>query len=359
MYTLTTKTVKGRAYYIVRLTINGKRCDRSLGRVDQMSYAEAKLAAIRLAENPTAAVKQTASPSFIDILPLAMEDIAMAKQWKNEDSRRQWEQSLSDYAVPILGNKPVAEISLNDVHATLKRPWLEKPETASRVRSRIEAVLDWCTLRGLREGANPATWRGNLSLLLPPKTKVRRVQHHAAPTLDELRVAISYCRLHPSPVSALLLFTAATVCRVSEARLALKEEINEDLWVLPIERMKVEKDVAHRVPLSLLAREALAMGENHSPYLFSANGRSPVALDSPRLKLNDILKKKVTTHGIRSTFRDWAAREGVEDAVAEKCLAHAWGDKTTQAYYRDDLIDRRREVLDRWAQAILEMPDLF
>ncbi len=343
------KRVKGTDYYVARWTENGKRKDRSLGRVDSLSPSQAKLAALRVVEE-TGAEEKSNAPTFGAVLDEAMKDIAQVKQWKNQRSERQWRQSLTDYALPALGDIPVDKITAEDIHRTLAPLWTQKTETASRVRMRIEAVLDWCAVKKLRSGANPAVWRGNLALLLPAKGKIAPVKHQEAPTMDELKKAVAYCRAHPSPASGLFLFTCATVVRNTEARFLMLEEIEGDVWTVPAARMKTEQASDFRVPLSTLAKEPLAYAKTEG-YAFTANG-SPLSIDTVRLKLNNILGRRVTLHGVRSTFRDWAAREGVDHAVAEKCLSHVWGNQTTQAYFREDLLDQRREVMQRWADAL-------
>lgn len=342
------KRVKGIDYYVARWTENGKRKDKSLGRVDSISPSQAKLAALRLVDEHDQ--PKSSAPTFGAILDEAMTDIGRVKQWKNQRSDRQWRQSLNDYALPGLGDIPVDRITAEDVLKTLGPIWTQKTETASRVRMRIEAVLDWCTVKKLRSGPNPATWKGNLALLLPAKGKVAPVKHQEAPTMEELQKVVAYCKKHPSPASCLFLFTAATVVRNTEARFLMLEEIEGDVWTVPEARMKTEQSAPFRVPLSSLAKWALRHAQTEG-YAFTANG-SPLSIDTVRLKMNDILGRRVTLHGVRSAFRDWAAREGVDHAVAEKCLSHVWGNQTTQAYFRDDLLDQRREVMERWASAL-------
>ncbi len=342
------KRVKGTDYYVARWTEDGKRKDRSLGRVDSMSPSQAKLAALRLVDEHDE--PRSKAPTFGAILDEAMKDIARVKQWKNGRSERQWRQSLNDYALPALAERPVDQITADDIRKALVPIWTQKTETASRVRMRIEAVLDWCTVKKLRSGPNPATWKGNLALLLPAKGKVSPVKHQEAPTIEELQKAVAYCKAHRSPASGLFLFTAATVVRNTEARFLMLEEIEGDVWTVPTARMKTEQETPFRVPLSSLAKYALEWAEPEG-YAFTANG-SPLSIDTVRLKMNDIIGRRVTLHGVRSAFRDWAAREGIDHAVAEKCLSHVWGNQTTQAYFRDDLLEQRREVMERWACAL-------
>jgi len=342
------KTVKGIDYYVARGYIDGKRRDKSLGRADRMTATQAQLAALRAFEGEE---DKPEGLTFALALPQAMADIAAVKRWKNTRSEAQWRQSLDDYALPRLADKEVASITTDDILAVLKPLWLTKTETAKRLRSRLEAVLDWCAVKGLRSGANPATWRGNLALLLPAPARVTRVTHQEAPTMEEMRMLVRYCLEHPSPASGLFLFTAATVVRNTEARLMSLDEIKDGVWTVPGARMKVAGSGDFRVPLSSLALEAIRQAAP-GRCAFTASGGSPLSIDTVRLKMCEILHRKVTLHGVRSAFRDWAARSGVDHAVAEKCLSHVWGSQTTQAYFRDDLLERRRLALQQWADAI-------
>lgn len=353
------KTIKGRQYYVGRFTMNGKRLDRSLGAVGSITLQQARVALGVIIEEleSKSPVETDDRPTFADILPEALETIAAVKKWKNDASRRQWEQTMRDYAVPVIGDKAVADITVDHVFEVLRPIWVKRPETATRVRMRLEAVLNWATVKGLRTGANPALWRGNLQMLLPARNKKATVKHMEAPTIDELRSIVLYCVKHPSPVSGLLLVVAGSACRVTEARMMMAQEIRDGIWTIPGDRMK--NSMPHRVPVTEMIRAGLAMGNQKGERLvFSASpsGEAPLSLDSPRLKIVKIIKRKVTAHGIRSTFRDWCAQAGVPDAVAEKCLSHTWGDATVQAYFRTDLLDQRREVMRRWAETLMPAP---
>ncbi len=349
------KTINNRHYWLARIQINNRRIDRSLGAVECVTLREAKrkLAELLLDPDLGKEKKPKNMNAFSEVWPKALDDIESVKRWKHNRSKDQWEQSLRDYAEPILGAMPVDQITVDDVLQVLKPIWTTKTETASRVRMRLEAVFSWAIVKGLRPAPNPAVWAGNLALFLPAKSKVADKKHHEAPTFDELKKVVKYCREHPSPVSGVLLLIIATAGRVTEIRGAEAREFVGDVWTVPNIRMKTEQQMPHRVPISELARIALEMGET-SGYVFTADGKRPVALDSPRLKLVDILDRKVTVHGIRSTFRDWCARERIDDNAAEKCLAHRVGDATVQAYFRDDLFEQRRDIMARWATALMD-----
>lgn len=341
------KLVKGREYYVVRFSRDGKRIERSLGRCDSISRAKAKrLAAAIQAEQPE---RKPSSPTFAETWERALADIALLKQWRGDASLKSWRHALGDLALPVLGPMRIDSIGIEDIVALLRTYWLEKPETAYRLRMRLEAFFAWAKVRGMCS-SNPAIWRGGVDQFLPSRNKVRRPRHHEAPTLDELRKAVAYCVAHPSPVSGCLLFCIATVGRVSEVRFATRSEIVGDTWIMPPERRKDGKDIPHRVPLSPLAEIALGMARKEG-LLFTATG-APLAADSPRLKLVKIIGREVTAHGIRSAFRDWCAQAGVADVLAEKSLSHRWGSEVTEAYLRTDLLEQRRPMMLAWSDEL-------
>ena len=349
------RKVKGRVYLIARAQVGGKVFEKSLGAKDKLTRAEIRLklaAFMQAVENGGAPVEDKSTPeSFASLWPRMLDDIAELKQWRNPKSRVARERSLGQYAQDAFGRRIVSSITRDDVLALLKPLWTTKTETAQRLRMRLETFFDWAKVHGFYENENPARWKGNLALFLPAASKVKAVEHHEAPTIDELKKVVAYCLAHPSPVSGFLLFIIATAARVNEARMADAAEIEGDTWIMPAERRKDGKGFPHRVPLSTLAKKALAMAESEG-LLFTATGK-PLAIDSPRLKLRMILNRPVTTHGIRSSFRDWAAVEGVDFIAAEKALSHQVGTAVTQAYLREDMLEARRPIMERWAQALL------
>lgn len=339
----------GRSYYVVRFKSRGKSIERSLGNADNLTLREARLNAAAVIREYENGKQEVQSKAFGELYEAAIEDIERVKQWKNPKSEMQWRNTVATYALPFIGHKSMARVTRDDIVELLKPIWFEKPDTASKLQQRLDAIFNWAIVRRLRSDSNPATWRGNLEFFFPAKSKVRTPVHHEAPTLEELRKVVAYCRRNRNYGSGILLFTIATVCRITEARLATADQIQEGLWIIPAENQKVARD-ERRVPLSALAVEALSMASDSGRLFPGTHGM--LAVDTPRLKLQSILNRKVTVHGIRSTFRDWCAENGVPDAVAEKCLSHQWGNKVTQAYYRSDLLDERREVLERWARAV-------
>lgn len=351
------KTVKGVEYYVARIQKDGKVREKSLGAVAKVKPAEVKAklrAFIDAVEGDTLAAGRA---TFADLWAQAVDDIDGVKRWKSPKTRESWTLSLGTYACEAFGSKPVASITRDDVLNLLKPLWRTKTATAAKLRLRLEMFFDWAEAHGHRSGKNPAAWAGNLELFLPARSKVRVEVHHEAPTIEELRAAVAYCRAHPSPASGLILFLIATVARLSEARLAKPDEIKKDVWEMPPERRKDGKTTPHRVPLSSIAREALTMA-NREGYLFSVTGAKPLSLDTARLKLCMILKRKVTAHGIRSTFRDWAAVTGKDFIASEKALMHSVGSAVTQAYLRSDMLDVRREIMQEWAAVLTERRSL-
>jgi len=275
---------------------------------------------------------------------------SMSPQWRNPKHIAQWTMTLTEYAAP-LRPKTAAAITTEDVLAVLRPLWETKPETASRVRGRIEAVLDAAKAQGLRSGDNPARWRGHLDQLLPRRAKLSR-GHHAAIKIDDVP-AFMVSLGKTSGIAALALrFTVLTAARTGEAIGATWAEFDLDkgLWTVPAERMKAGRE--HRVPLSAAAL-ALVKGLrefSRSDFLFPGlkPGRpiSNMAMDKT---LRDA-GLEITVHGFRSTFKDWATeRTSFPYELSEMALAHIIKDKTEAAYRRGDMLEKRRELMDAWA----------
>jgi integrase len=275
--------------------------------------------------------------------------------WRNPKHRQQWKNTLATYVYPTLGNVSVAAIGKADVTKILDPIWHEKPETAHRVRGRIERILDWAKGRGYRSGENPARWRGHLDAVYPTRAKVRKVKHHAAVAIDDMPSV--YARLcQAEGVAALAArFTILTAVRVGETTGGTKSETTKpDLWAIPAERMKADRD--HNVPLSGEAREVLRLAKEHQTddRLFPGRraGR-PLSYTAVIKALRAAGAGDATTHGCRSTFRDWASeRTSFPSEVAEMALAHAIDDKTEAAYRRGELLKKRTALMEAWAQFV-------
>jgi len=274
----------------------------------------------------------------------------MSSSWRNPKHVAQWSMTLTEYAAP-LRPKTAAAITTDDVLDVLRPLWETKPETASRVRGRIEAVLDAAKAQGLRTGDNPARWRGHLDQLLPKRTKLSR-GHHAAVAIDDLPAFMAKLP-HVRGVAALALrFTILTVARTGEAIGATWDEFDLDrgLWIVPAARMKAGRE--HRVPLSAPALSLVTDLSQKRDRAFVFPGIKP-GKGLSNMSLDKVLRDAdldVTVHGFRSTFRDWAAeRTSFPHELSEMTLAHVISDKTEAAYRRGDMLEKRRELMEAWA----------
>jgi len=332
----------------------GRQREMGLGSVLGVTLAAAreKAAEVRAelaaGRDPLGTRDRLSAKSFGDLADAHV--MAMSPQWQNPKHAAQWEMTLKVYAAP-LRPKPAAAITTEDVLDVLRPLWETKPETASRVRGRIEAVLDAAKARGLRTGDNPARWRGHLDQLLPKRAKLSR-GHHAAVAIDALPTFMA--RLpHVRGIAALALrFTILTAARTGETIGATWDEFDLDrgLWTIPAARMKAGRE--HRVPLSapvLSLVTELSQTRDRTfvfPGLKPGKGLSNMSLD----KVLRVAECDFTVHGFRSTFRDWAAeRTSFPHELCEVALAHIVKDKTEAAYRRGDMLEKRREMMAEWA----------
>jgi integrase len=276
--------------------------------------------------------------------------------WRNAKHAAQWESTLASYVEPVFGSVSVQAIDTGLVLKALEPIWKSKPETASRVRGRVEAILDWAKVRGYRDGDNPARWRGHLDKLLPKRSRVRAVKHHAALPYAELPDFLAALRAQDGIAARALEFTILTAARTGEAIGTKPEEIDtgDKVWTVPAERMKAKKE--HRVPLSARVLAIVdEMNENRpasNEFLFPGGKRGkPLSNMAMTTVLRRMGRGDLTVHGFRSTFRDWAAeRTGYPREVVEMALAHAIGDKVEAAYRRGDLFEKRRRLMAEWAR---------
>lgn len=275
--------------------------------------------------------------------------------WKNAKHSSQWSNTLATYASPHIGDRAVSEIDLQDIVAILEPIWATKSETASRLRGRIETVLDWATVMKHRAGENPARWKGNLDKVLPPRSRVQKVKHHPAMKFSE--VSAFYKRLSERPAlsARALRFTILTAARSGEVLGACWAEIDlaAKIWTVPGDRMKAGKD--HRVPLSKAAVALLrSLNRDATPdRLIFADG--PIGRQLSVNAMSALLKRMdvtgVTVHGFRSTFRDWAAEQTeAANEVVEAALAHTIENKVEAAYRRGDLLAKRTALMEDWAR---------
>ncbi|MGE4036985.1 MAG: tyrosine-type recombinase/integrase [Hyphomonadaceae bacterium] len=352
--------------WVVRFTApDGRRRSMGLG-----SYPEVGLAAARR----LAAVRREAARSGVDPLEAKREArraaaleaaraqtfrqcaeayiAAHAKTWRNAKHAGQWRSTLSTYVYPVFGDLPVGAIDAALVSKVLDPIWAAKNETASRVRGRIEVVLDWAKVRGYREGENPARWKGHLQFALPPRRKIAKVKHHAALPFGEIGPFLRQLGAMPGVAARALEFAILTAARTGEVLGARWDEIDlaERTWTVPAERMKAGRE--HRVPLNAAAFAIVAARYEGccGAFVFGADGSDAMLSNMALLMcLRRMKRADLTVHGFRSTFRDWAAeRTNFPREVAEAALAHAVGDKVEAAYRRSDLFDKRRKLMEAW-----------
>jgi len=278
--------------------------------------------------------------------------------WKNPKHAQQWPNSLATYVYPIFGELPVADVDTALVMRALELIWQEKTETASRVRGRIETVLDWARARHFRTGENPARWRGHLDTLLPHSSKLARVKHHSALAYSEIGAFIKALRVQAGLAARALEFTILTTARTSETIGARWEEIDLDraTWIVPAERMKGGRE--HRVPLSEAAAAIIGQVSEFrlNDFIFPGFRKDRPLSNMAMLQLLARMGRgDLTVHGFRSTFRDWAAEcTEFPRKVAEAALAHVVGNKVEAAYRRGDLFEKRRQLMAAWARYCAE-----
>jgi len=260
--------------------------------------------------------------------------------WRSTRHLQQWNESLRMYVGPVIGTLPVQQIDVALVMKVLQPIWQSKTETASRVRQRIEAVLDWATASGFRTGDNPARWRGHLENLLPPTNKIQKVKHLAALPYAQVGAFLAGLRKRGSLAARALEFTVLTATRSGEVLGARWSEVDFEpkVWTVPAERTKGHRE--HRVPLARRALEILRALPRSGDRVFPL-GRDALWFEAP---------EGATVHGFRSSFRDWCAEQtNFPREVAEAALGHVVGDSTERAYWRGDVLEKRRKLMEAWA----------
>jgi integrase len=360
-------TANGAKSWIYRFMLDGRPREMGLGPANSIPLAEARQ---RTAEyrrmradgiDPIAARKTEQDRKKLDAAKAVTFDACAARyieahesRWRNAKHRDQWRNTLSTYASPVLGSLPVQAVDVGLVMKALEPIWQTKPETANRLRGRIEAVLDWARVRGYRQGENPARWRGHLDKLLPARSKIRDVEHHAALPYDEIGDFLAALRGQEAIAAWALEFLILTAARTGELIGARWEEVDfdEKVWTVPATRMKSGRE--HRVPLVPAAVAVLEKMKEcrESEFVFPGGKRGRPLSNMAMLKLLGRMGRgDLTAHGFRSTFRDWAAeRTNFPREVAEAALAHTLGDKVEAAYRRGDLFQKRRQLMDAWAR---------
>jgi len=356
----------GARSWVLRTMIGPRRAELGLGGYPTVSlaqavqYARAELEEIRAGIDPAAvrrANRSTVEWTFKKTAEAYIE--AHRAGWKNAKHGDQWSNTLAAYAYPVFGDKHVRDVSKADVLACIEPIWSTKNETATRVRNRIELVLNYAVQRELRpEGLNPARWRGNLDAALPKASKVSRVEHHAALPINDMHAFMLRLRAAEGMGARALEFAILTAARSGEVRGATWAEIapNDAVWTIPAARMKSGR--LHRVPLSERALELLeALPRFEGTELVFPGAAGKPLSDMTLTAALRRMQVKVTQHGFRSTFRDWAAeRTATPSEVAEMALAHAVGDATEAAYRRGDLFEKRRHLMADWERFLNTAP---
>ncbi len=304
---------------------------------------------IAMGEDPISKKQQAKPKTFRDA---ALELIESKRPgWKNAKHAAQWTSTLEAYVFPKMGRVQVAKVETADVIGALSSIWTKKPETANRVRQRIEAVIDYATALGIRTGDNPARWRGHLDHLLPKPTKVRAVKHHPALPHCDIADFMDELSQRTGVAARALGFTILTASRSGETRGMTWGEIDLEngLWVIPASRMKAGKE--HRVPLSKGAVALLGTRQDDAELVFGSDAKpgKPISDMSMTAVLRRMGRDGITVHGFRSTFRDWAGETtGFPREVIEAALAHGIKDKAEAAYARSDLFEKRRNLMETW-----------
>jgi integrase len=276
---------------------------------------------------------------------------AHSGKWKNPKHRDQWVRTINTYANPVIGELPVATVDTSLVLRVLEPIWKTKTETATRLRSRLERVLAWATVRELRTGDNPARWHNHLDQLLAAPSKAKRVVHHPALSYAEVPAFLIDLRSLEGVASRALEFTILTAARTGEVIGARWREFDLDakLWIIPKERMKAGKE--HRVPLSPPVMALLKRLPEVGDFVFPGQKeKTPLSNMSMLTLLKRMERQDITVHGFRSSFRDWAAEStNYPREVCELALAHGIEDKVEEAYRRGDLFEKRRKLMSDWA----------
>jgi integrase len=362
----------GSRSWVLRYQVGGKRRDMGLGGYPDVTLAQAKERA-RVARSLLAQGldpiehSRAARSKMISERATALTFSQAADQyiethestWRNAKHAQQWRNTIAAYATPAMGKVLVRDVDLPQVLSVLEPIWKTKTETASRLRGRLESVLDWATARGYRSGPNPARWKGLLDKLLPAPGKIAKTDHHRALPFADLPAFMKLLAVQDGLGARALEFTILTACRSGEVRGAKWDEFDLDagIWTVPESRMKAGKE--HRVPLSDAAMVIVRTQKEYAfcEYVFPSSHRARNS-ESEGAPLSDMtlsavlrrMKVAAVPHGFRSTFRDWCAE--VTDYprdVAEMALAHAIGNKVEAAYRRGDLFEKRNQLMQDWA----------
>lgn len=357
-------TSTGARSWVLRIMIGAKRRHMGLGAFPSVTLAMARDRArtardeVLAGTDPIAVRKQTASKLVAEQMnSITFEEAAKAyieahgETWKNSKHRAQWTSTLATYAFPTIGALQVAHITQAHVLAVLEPIWKTKNETAARLRGRVEVILDWATVRGYRDGENPARWKGRLDKLLPAPAKVQKTVHHKALPIDQVPEFVKSLKAREGIAARALEFAILTAARSGEVRGATWREIDLEagVWGIPGERMKANRE--HRVPLSKQALEILkTLPRFVGNDLIFPSPRGGSLSDMTLLAVMKRMEVNAVPHGFRSTFRDWVGEHtNYPRELAEQALAHSLQNKVEAAYRRGDALDKRRVMMQEWA----------
>lgn len=363
----------GSKSWILRYTLNQKKRDMGLGPLTDWTLAEARERAKKyrqlvddgidpIDQRDQEKARMHAQRLEADRKRRSFEECAKEyhaankDDWKNAKHADQWTNTLQTYAAPIIGKMDVALIETAHIMRVLEPVWHTKAETASRLRGRLEAVLDWATVHRYRTGDNPARWKGHLDALLPARSKVAKSKHFAALPWRDMKPFMAELRQQSGIGALALQFTILTAARSGEVRGMAWYEVDFEhkLWTVPGERMKAGKE--HRVPLSDAAMQLLESLKDtklaDTDIVFpSTRDHKPLSDMTLTAVLRRMKRDDITVHGFRSSFRDWAAEAtDYPQEMAEMALAHIVGNKVEAAYRRGDMLEKRRAMMQAWAE---------
>ncbi len=358
---------RGARSWILRVVVGDKRRDMGLGGYPDIGVADARQKArearlkIEQGVDPILLRKQAKS----ELMALQATDKTFeqaageyikihADSWSNDKHRKQWESTLAAYAFPVVGKLSLRHIRQEHILKILEPIWTTKTETATRVRGRMESILDWAKVKGLRSGENPAAWKGHLDHMLPAPTRLKKIEHLTAVPVREMPGFMVKLRQAAGIAAQALEFLILTAARSGEVRGITWEEVSLDdaLWIVPAERMKMKKE--HRVPLSNRAVDILKSQPriDGNPLVFPAPRGSQMS-DATMSAVLKRMNVDATVHGFRSSFRDWCGDyTNYPRDLAEQCLAHGADDPVEAAYRRGDALERRREIMNEWSKFI-------
>ena len=365
-------TAGGSKSWILRYTMAGRERWTGLGPYPDVSLVEARDKAmawrkqVRAGADPMKAKQEALAATRIEQAKTVTFAWCAAQYieshragWKNVKHAEQWVSTLAMYAEPVMGKMNVALVDTEHVVRVLQPIWNSKPETASRLRGRIESILSWASARRLRSGDNPARWKGHLDSLFPARTKISRTRHFAALPWKDTRAFIISLNAQAGVGALALRFTILTAARSGEVRGMVWDEVDLSarLWVIPAERMKAGRE--HRIPLSdaavaLLRQQEQVLLAGVNLVFPSVRDHKPLSDMTLTAVLRRMQRNDLTVHGFRSTFRDWAAEAtDYPQEMAEMALAHVVSNKVEAAYRRGDMLEKRREMMQKWAEFIL------